>query len=422
MEMEWGSLTGTEQLLLNILIIVLAILVYFSIGSQYKYRKVLAVALPAAAMLLCMAFPINVLGGFKYDLRVIPLLIGILYGGYASGLLLSFIMVSYRYYLGGPGYILTLYSFPPVIVFALILVASFRQLKRKTKYLVGSGLALLWALICTLISFFGSKGIPVTKENILFYVGFCTLHALAMWIAMYLIESLSENEQMRVEIQRTEKLHALSHLAASIAHEVRNPLTVVRGFMQLLNEKKVDESEQKYFHLMIEELDRAEHIIHNFLTLAKPQNDEVKCFDAGAEVGHVVSVASAYASLRNVKITLEIASSLMIEGNPATFSQVLLNIIKNGIEAMPDGGTLKVLGRREAGTVIISIIDQGVGMTQQEVNQLGTPFYSSKREGTGLGLLTSFRIVQMMNGTIKVTSKKGKGTQFSIRIPSRAVS
>ncbi len=415
--MERIRLAGTEQLLLNILIIVLSILIYFSIGSQYKYRKVLIALLPGTAMLLCMTFPFNVLGGYKYDLRVIPLLLGILYGGYASGILLSTVMIGYRYYLGGPGFILTLYSFPPVILLAFALLTSFNRMHSKTRYLVGSGLALLWAIICTLISFFGSKGVPVTKENILFYVAFCCLHALAMWMSMYLMESLRENEQMRVEIQRTEKLNALSHLAASIAHEVRNPLTVVRGFMQLLKEKKSDDTEQRYINMMINELDRAEEIIHNFLTLAKPQNEDVKCFDAAVEVRHVVSVASAYASLRNVEIQLDLGDSLMIKGNPAKFSQVLLNIIKNGIEAMPKGGTLQILGLQEENSVIIDVIDMGVGMTQQEVNRLGTPFFSSKSEGTGLGLLTSFRIVQMMNGTIKVTSKKGKGTHFSIRIP-----
>ncbi|WP_167577932.1 sensor histidine kinase [Ammoniphilus sp. YIM 78166] len=410
-------MAGTEQLLLNILIIVLSILIYFSLGPQYKYKKAVAVLLPGTAMLLCMTFPFNVLGGYKYDLRVIPLLLGILYGGYASGILLSTVMIGYRYYLGGPGFILTLYSFPPVILLAFALLRRFDQMQSKTRYLVGSGLALLWAFICTLISFFGSKGVPVTQENILFYVAFCFLHALAMWMCMYLMETLRENEQMKVEIQRTEKLNALSHLAASIAHEVRNPLTVVRGFMQLLKEKKTDESEQRYIRLMIDELDRAEEIIHNFLTLAKPQNEDVKCFDAAVEVRHVVSVASAYASLRNVEIQLDLGAPLMIKGNPAKFSQVLLNIIKNGIEAMPKGGTLQIIGLQEENSAIIDVIDMGVGMTQQEVNRLGTPFFSSKSEGTGLGLLTSFRIVQMMNGTIKVTSKKGKGTHFSIRIP-----
>lgn len=412
-----SNLAGTEELLLNILIMVLSILIYFSIRLNPKYSKVTVAILSTATLMLCMSFPFSVITGYKYDLRVIPLLIGILYGGYRVGIVVGLTMIAYRYFLGGPGFILTLYSYPPVMLIAFCLIPQFREMARKFKYLLGSGLSLLWALICTFISFSGPKGAPVTQENIIFYIGFCLLHALAMWIVMVLIESLSENEKMRMEIQRTEKLNALSQLAASIAHEIRNPMTVVRGFMQLLNERERNETERKYMKLMIDELDRAELIINNFLSLAKPQGEEIERFDVRKQVEHVVSVTSAYAVLRNVDIRIDMDGPLYILANPSKFNQVLLNLIKNGIEAMPEGGTLLVAGTQSNEQITIEVTDTGIGMSSTEVQQLGTPYYSTKKEGTGLGLLTSFRIVQMMNGKIEVKSQKGKGTRFSIRLP-----
>lgn len=258
---------------------------------------------------------------------------------------------------------------------------------------------------------------PLTWENVAFYVGFCLLHIISMWISIYLIESLREHEVMRQEVQRTETLNALSELAASVAHEIRNPMTVVRGFMQLLNDRKKDETERRYIHMMITELDHAETIINNFLSLSKPQSEIIEEFDAAEQIHHVVSVISSYALMQGVEIKLKLDSPLMLCVNPTRFKQILLNLIKNGIEAMPDGGTMQVIGSSKLGLINIEITDEGFGMSPAEINQLGNPFYSTKKKGTGLGLLTCYRMIQMMKGKIDVFSERGKGTKFIIRLP-----
>lgn len=414
---EVNLLEGLNELLLNIFIIILSILIYFSIRIQPKYTKLIFVLLSTIALILCMTFPFSFLAGYKYDLRTIPLVLAILYGGYGMGAMVTVAMFAYRYYLGGPGFLLTLYTFPLIIILAFCLYSRFHTSERIYKMLMASGLAFLWAFICSLVSFSGPIEMLFSAENVAFYFGFCLLHALTMWIGVYLIENLRENDLMRREIQRTETMNALSELAATVAHEIRNPLTVVRGFMQLLNERQTDETDRKYMKMMIDELDSAESIINNFLSLSKPQREEITRINAAEQIHHVAKVTSSFATIQNVEIQMKVEESLYIHANRVKLGQVLLNLIKNGIEAMPKGGTLQIIGFKNGDYVIIDLIDTGVGMELHEIQQLGNPFYSTKKKGTGLGLLTSYRIIQMMNGKIRVTSRKGKGTHFSISLP-----
>ena len=289
-----------------------------------------------------MTFPFSFLSGYKYDLRTIPLVLGILYGGWQAGVFVCLVMFLYRFYLGGPGFLLTVYTFPLIIILSFYFASKFQGSNRKYKILVATSLSFLWAFICSLISFLGSKALPVTWENLMFYAGFCLLHIVAMWISICLIENQRENEVMRREIQRTETLNALSELAASVAHEIRNPMTVVRGFMQLFNERQKDETDRRYIQMMITELDQAESIINNFLSLSKPQSEAIEEVDAAEEIYHVVSVISSYATMQGVEIKLDNGSPLSISCNRAKLRQVLLNLIKNGIEAMPQGGTMQI--------------------------------------------------------------------------------
>ncbi|RKD25067.1 hypothetical protein BEP19_04395 [Ammoniphilus oxalaticus] len=409
---------GLSELLINILIIVSSILVYFHFSSDEKYARLRFAVLATMTILLCMSFPFSFIAGYKYDLRTIPLVIGILYGGWQTSALVCLVMFLYRFYLGGPGFLLTVYSFPAVILLAFVFKGHFNQGGRLLKIMLASGFAFLWAFICSMISFFGSNPLPFTLENTLFYAGFCLLHVLAMWIAIFLIESLDEVRTMRQEMQRAETLNALSELAASVAHEIRNPMTVVRGFMQLLNERHKDETERKYLKMMIGELDHAESIINNFLSLSKPQTEIMEHIDAAEQITHVVSVISSYATLNGVEIKLSMDDApLSIKANQAKLGQVLLNLIKNGIEAMPDGGTIEIIGSVQDSHVWIEVVDQGIGMTEKELSRLGSPFYSTKKQGTGIGLLTSYRIIHMMKGNIQVYSEKGKGTQFIVQLP-----
>lgn len=234
------------------------------------------------------------------------------------------------------------------------------------------------------------------------------------------LEVIMEKTRMQKELQRAEKMNAIGQLAASVAHEIRNPMTVVKGFLQLFQDNtKLSNTELSYIHLMINEMDRAEAIIHDYLSLAKPdvhQHRFINCLEC---VTSLVDLLSSYALLtNNILIELDAKEEMYVRGSRNELNQVLLNIMKNGIEAMRNGGTLRVGLYKREGHVHIQIEDTGIGMTSEQVNRLGTAFYSLKEKGTGIGLMVSYQLVEQMNGRIEVKSIPGKGSTFTLIFPS----
>ncbi|MBE2975277.1 ATP-binding protein [Priestia megaterium] len=234
------------------------------------------------------------------------------------------------------------------------------------------------------------------------------------------LEVIMEKTRMQKELQRAEKMNAIGQLAASVAHEIRNPMTVVKGFLQLFQDNtKLSNTELSYIHLMINEMDRAEAIIHDYLSLAKPdvhQHRFINCLEC---ITSLVDLLSSYALLtNNILIELDAKEEMYVRGSRNELNQVLLNIMKNGIEAMRAGGTLRVGLYKREGHVHIQIEDTGIGMTSEQVNRLGTAFYSLKEKGTGIGLMVSYQLVEQMNGRIEVESISGKGSTFTLIFPS----
>lgn len=208
--------------------------------------------------------------------------------------------------------------------------------------------------------------------------------------------------------------------------------TWITAFSPILNEKgeviamlviddnqKLTKAEIGYIHLMISEMDRAEVIINDYLSLARPGVKEVDIIDCILSVTSLVDLLSSYALLTsNIEIEIQTNQLAYVRGNKNEFNQVLLNIMKNGIEAMQDGGKLSVSINVKDNQVHIAIKDTGEGMTQQELERLGTAFYSLKEKGTGIGLMVSYQIVEEMRGKITVESEKGKGSTFIVSIPA----
>lgn len=246
------------------------------------------------------------------------------------------------------------------------------------------------------------------------------VHILAMGLVVYLAEFVRETAYIRSQIHRSEKLNLISELAASVAHEVRNPLTVVRGFVQLLREDS-NPKNKEYIHLMLTELDRAEFIISDYLNLAKPQAGVTDKFDVSETAHEVIEIMSSFALMNGVHIQLLTDRELFVRGEKVKIKQALMNLLKNGIEAMNDNeGVIKVSVVKSGPNIVVCIRDQGEGMTNEQIENLGLPFYSTKEKGTGLGLMVTFRIIESMGGSLEFESDRGKGTTATIRIPALA--
>ncbi|MEH7107541.1 PAS domain-containing sensor histidine kinase [Bacillus sp. JJ1764] len=229
------------------------------------------------------------------------------------------------------------------------------------------------------------------------------------------ITSIRDTEE---RLRRTEKLSVVGELSASVAHEIRNPLTSLKGFVQLLQTE--DTRHQFYYEIMLDELNRINHIVGELLLLAKPQHMKFTQASVQKLLHDVISLLNTEASLYNVQIHYDFPEiDLEIECEPNQFKQLFINIIKNGIEASQNGGTVFLtLERLETSAMAsITIRDNGCGISKERLKRIGEPFYSSKEKGTGLGLTVSYKIVQSHHGTIVVESQKNHGTTVKVQLP-----
>lgn len=221
------------------------------------------------------------------------------------------------------------------------------------------------------------------------------------------------------ELQRSEKIELISNLAASIAHEVRNPLQVTRGFLQLLGNKTQVEKDKSYMTLAIDELDRASEIITDFLTFAKPDLGEMMQLDISEELEQIVAILAPLATMSGGVIVFNREEKLHVRGNSSRLKQALINIIKNSIEALGEDGKIEILLQKSSNNeIVIQIKDNGEGIHPDDLKRLGEPYYSKKTKGTGLGLMVTFRIVESMNGKISMKSTVGIGTEVCITLPA----
>ncbi|KRE32560.1 sensor histidine kinase [Paenibacillus sp. Soil522] len=221
------------------------------------------------------------------------------------------------------------------------------------------------------------------------------------------------------ELQRSEKMEIISQLAASVAHEVRNPLQVTRGFLQLLREKTTSDKDNSFMVLAIDELDRASEIITDFLTFAKPQLEQTTLLNVAEEIQKIEGILAPLATMQGGIIKVDLASDLYVRGNSSKLKQALINIIKNSIEALDKDGIIHIRAYMDdSGHVVICIKDNGEGMHEADLKRLGEPYYSKKTKGTGLGLMVTFRIIEVMQGRVEFISDKGVGTEAIIHIPS----
>ncbi|WP_180954068.1 PAS domain-containing sensor histidine kinase [Bacillus sp. M6-12] len=229
---------------------------------------------------------------------------------------------------------------------------------------------------------------------------------------------ITEKKKTEETLHKTEKLSMVGQLAAGIAHEIRNPLTTIKGFVQLLGES-TGESKLLFTDTILEEIDRINFIVSEFMVFAKPHTYYFRECNVTEIVESAIQLLEAEAALKNVIVSFRYPSETpYITGEKNQLKQVFINIIKNAIDAMPYGGEINVEVMPASSELIISIRDTGLGMSEDQVKKLGEPFYTTKEDGNGLGLMVSFKIVQDHNGTITIESAPNRGTQFNIAFPA----
>lgn len=241
--------------------------------------------------------------------------------------------------------------------------------------------------------------------------------------AYVLIQDVTEIKKLEQKMTHHDRLAMIGQIAAGTAHEIRNPLTSVRGFLQMLGKSLEDhnlQKEKQYTDIMLTEIQRINMLVNEFLLLSKPKNTEYQTIDLNVVFSELLPFIENEALLNGVQIDYRSSGQLpFVIGNSDMLKQVFLNICKNGIEAMENEGSLTIYhafneNRKE---VNIYIQDTGPGIPEDDLEKIFDPFYTTKQDGTGLGLPICQKIVHDIGGEIKVLSSNGNGTTFEIRLP-----
>lgn len=237
----------------------------------------------------------------------------------------------------------------------------------------------------------------------------------------YIVTMQVEGDKQELNFLHQEQLASLASLAAGMAHELRNPLTTVRGFIQLLSKKlKAADlaTEMRFADYILEELDRANLIVTEFLTLGKHKDELWYKVDLNNLLLKMLVLVEGQAVLQGITLTWQFARGLkLINARSEALIQVFLNIITNALQVTPKGGSIHIETNQVDEFAQVTISDTGPGMSLAVQKQIFTPFYSTRAEGTGLGLALSQQIIAEHQGEISVTSAVGEGTRFTVKIP-----
>ncbi|HWO77574.1 MAG TPA: ATP-binding protein [Bacillus sp. (in: firmicutes)] len=392
------------------------ILLFFGVLWLEKLKSLRSIQITAvivfvASLVICLIFTYPLHDSLFLDLRLIPIIIGGLYMGLGP-LLAAFAIVLRAFYGIDSGFLF--HAFFYLIIALLFFELSPRFLKKSSKKRI-----LLPVLITFLLSL--PEAITLLLIDISYpmldvWIAYAIIQPLGVGMIAYFIEEIDKNILLRQHVIKTKRLEAVEQMGAAISHEIRNPLTAAIGFIQLLQDHTISEEKRsQYLAILKSELHSAERVIQDYLTFSKPQIHTQQSFNIYDEIKHVIHLLKPSANRNSVQIVEELSKHGTIEGDPQKFHQCLVNIMKNAIEAMPNGGILKVSTETTTADVIIRIQDTGSGMTQEQIERLGEPYYSTKGDkGTGLGLMVVYSIVKAMKGTIIVESELGVGTTFKL--------
>lgn len=231
---------------------------------------------------------------------------------------------------------------------------------------------------------------------------------------------ITERKKTESILHRQDKLAGIGQLAAGIAHEIRNPLTSIKGYAEFLQLDEKNPERLELFDSILDEIERVNAIVEEFMVLAKPKEANLSEKNIIPIIKEVLSLLEFEARKKHVRLHFEGCHEIIqVECDEDRLKQVFLNLVKNGIEAMPNGGDLRVFTKIHEDQVEISFQDTGVGIPEEKLKKIGEPFYTTKENGNGLGLMVSFKIIESHNGNIYIESEVNKGTTFNIVLPAR---
>jgi two-component system sporulation sensor kinase B len=411
-----------KQMVFN-LALLLVILFLFQIYQESKgeksnsHKNVFWYFIISIIVCLLLSNIINV--HMRYDLRVVPLILGCLYLPRKLGAKLFIYSILIRALFGiNFGFFLSIVIYGVQTICILLIHDWFHSLKAKKKIVVSVVISILSSILFIIVTKVFNQSLTFSQWGI-----YILSTSIGTGIMCAAFEFYNRNYAMREKIIKSEKIEAVSHLAASISHEVRNPLTSIKGFLQLISDDDFNkEKKDEFIKIALSEIHRAEQIINDYLTFAKPSLNSYEKIKIHEHLTKTINIIQPLAIMSSVRIRKKLDTNAYFYGDFSTFQQCIINFLKNSIDAMPSGGILHVESYLDDETAVIIIKDTGIGMTSEQARKLGEPYFSTKgTKGTGLGLMVSYGIIRSMKGIIEVESIIDKGTTFTIKFPVTSI-
>lgn len=374
-------------------------------------NKIIFGVISGIGALVCMLFPIETLRDSFFDLRNVPIMIVTLYVGWLPGAICSLFVIAARVAMGGDfawlGIVLTFLAY----IISLIYQGFFDEDKRR--WISAIYIAVVYTLFYILFIHTYLDFLTVD-----FYLVYFSSFLIAFFSCIFLIERLVKINMQLKETVYLDKLAVAGQMAAAIAHEVRNPMTTIRGMIQFLGSTTSDEKLKEHSPLLIEELDRTNKIITDYLSMVKPDVPKFEKIRLETVLTDVVSLTVPYGSIHNVELTVSEIGPYLVFTDEQKLKQGLINIIKNGIEAIDNTGSIHLYKYKiTKRNITIAIEDNGKGMTEKELEQIGLPFYTTKAKGTGLGMMVTYKLIQDMGGKLRYESELNEGTRVLLTLP-----
>jgi signal transduction histidine kinase len=233
------------------------------------------------------------------------------------------------------------------------------------------------------------------------------------------LDDLTARQAMEAQMQRTERLVALGRLAGGLAHELRNPLGITRAAAQMLQQELADDGKPgEYTRVIQSEIDRVDRLVEQLLAYARPRPLQRALVDVASLVEETSSLARVYAKQQGVTLTTQVSDDLpALMGDGDLLHQAVVNVLLNGIQATPPGGTVSLTARIEQASVLLTVCDTGQGIAPDILPHIFDPFFTTRDDGTGLGLSIVQQIIHDHGGAVDVQSEPGNGTQVTLRLP-----
>lgn len=303
-----------------------------------------------------------------------------------------------------------------------------------TATVVGKKASFLMSTVCTLILILYRAEIRLDSlvqalEANIFFI--CTMYTVGWFVGglmeieaqhraqlkenmISLKEEMDRREQMEEEMAHLDRMNLIGEMAAGIGHEIRNPMTTVRGFLQLMEEKERYAQDREFFKLMISELDRANSIITEFLSLTKNKAADLRERDLNSIIERLFPLIQADALITKKNIEKDLGELPVLLLDEKEIRQLILNLTRNGFEAMTAGGKLTIRTALDGREAVLAIQDEGAGIGDEVLGKIGTPFFTTKDTGTGLGLAVCYSIADRHKARINVETSP-EGTTFYVR-------